>query len=280
MPRAALCIEDPRISEAHALLSLRGAEFKLLALRGRLSVEGRPVSVAVLEPGTRVLLSGRVPLTVLEVILPDEILALTLRGADGEERAPVPLDGVLTIDPARTPPLTRSLDPAAPLIAWEAERGVLVRLRGAERDRLLLPGDEIALEGLRVRVVNLPLSARASRSTVEQGRFDNPLTIVVHYDTVHVRPAAGAPVTFDGQAARLISELAELSTPVEWATLARVLWPGEVDEHVLRYRWDQAVSRIRKKLRAGMLRADLLRSSGAGLVELYLGPEDRLENLG
>jgi len=280
MPRAALCIEDPRISEAHALVSLRGAELKLLALRGRMSVAGRPVSAVHLEIGRRVVLSGVVGLTVLDVILPEHVYALTIIGRDGRQGAPVAFDGVMSIDPERTPSVRPSFDPAAPLTAWIVARGVLIRARGADRDQLLGPGDELAWEGLRVRVVSVPLSVRESRSTLEQGSFDNPLMLVLHYDAVHVRPAAGAPVLFDGLLARLISELAALSTPVAWSVLARVLWEGETDEQVLRYRWDQAISRIRKKLRAAMLRADLIRSSGGGLVELYLGPDDRVEDLG
>jgi hypothetical protein len=60
--------------------------------------------------------------------------------------------------------------------------------------------------------------------------------------------------------------------------MAGLLWDDESDEPVLRARWDQATSRIRKKLRAGRIRSDLLRSTGAGLVELWLGPEDRVED--
>ena len=51
MRGAALCLDDPRISEAHALVSLRGSTLRLLALRGRMSVDGKPRSDAVLEPG-------------------------------------------------------------------------------------------------------------------------------------------------------------------------------------------------------------------------------------
>ena len=39
-PTAALHIDDPRISEAHSMVSLRGSQLKLLALRGRHSVYG------------------------------------------------------------------------------------------------------------------------------------------------------------------------------------------------------------------------------------------------
>ncbi len=38
MPTATLTINDPHVSEAHALVSLRGSELKLPGLRGRSSV--------------------------------------------------------------------------------------------------------------------------------------------------------------------------------------------------------------------------------------------------
>ena len=38
---ASVRIDDPRVSEAHALVSLRGSELKLLTLRGSIRVDGR-----------------------------------------------------------------------------------------------------------------------------------------------------------------------------------------------------------------------------------------------
>jgi pSer/pThr/pTyr-binding forkhead associated (FHA) protein len=43
---ATLRINEPQLSEAHALVSLRGEQLVLLALRGVVSVGGRPVSSA------------------------------------------------------------------------------------------------------------------------------------------------------------------------------------------------------------------------------------------
>jgi pSer/pThr/pTyr-binding forkhead associated (FHA) protein len=50
---AALVIDDPRISEAHALVSLREGGFWLLSLRRKIAVGGRPVSEVRLEPASR-----------------------------------------------------------------------------------------------------------------------------------------------------------------------------------------------------------------------------------
>ncbi|MEL6348923.1 MAG: FHA domain-containing protein, partial [Myxococcota bacterium] len=48
---AALRLNEAHISEAHALVSLRGDQLMLLALRGVLSVNGRPCASVVLQPG-------------------------------------------------------------------------------------------------------------------------------------------------------------------------------------------------------------------------------------
>lgn len=278
MAGAALRIEDPRISEAHAMVSLRGAELKLLALRGRLSVDGRPESAVRLVPGARVVLAGFYALTVRAAVLPDEVIMLELADGDGEIHGPLSIDGVVSLYADPLPRLVPRFEPDAPAIVWSSEDGLRVRV-GATPDRLYRAGETLTLLGYAARVVQVPLSTLASHATLDQGGFDVALTLVLHYDTVHVRPSVGPPVVFDGLMARLLTEVAQLETPVSWLSLARLLWEDEDDEHILRYRWDQATSRIRKKLRAGRVRADLLRSTGGGLVELFLGPGDRIEDL-
>jgi len=49
--RAALCLSEPYISEAHAMVSLRSGELKLLSLRGPFSGDGQPPSQAPLPGG-------------------------------------------------------------------------------------------------------------------------------------------------------------------------------------------------------------------------------------
>lgn len=39
---AALCLSDPRVSEAHAMVSLREGQLRLLALRGLFAIDGKP----------------------------------------------------------------------------------------------------------------------------------------------------------------------------------------------------------------------------------------------
>jgi hypothetical protein len=76
MKSAALVLDDPRVSEAHALISLRDAELRLLALRGGFAVDGRPLSEVVLQVGQRLQVARGLNLLVTQVHLPAAVLGL------------------------------------------------------------------------------------------------------------------------------------------------------------------------------------------------------------
>ena len=73
---AALSIPDARVSEAHAMVSLRGQELLLLPLRGRFAVDGQRQSSLVLAAGQRVTLAEGLDLLVEEVSLPAAVFAV------------------------------------------------------------------------------------------------------------------------------------------------------------------------------------------------------------
>ena len=77
---AALPLSDGRISEAHAMVSLRGQELKLLALRGRFAVQGQGLSSLVLAPGQVISMAEGLDLRVAEVFLPSKVLAIEGEG--------------------------------------------------------------------------------------------------------------------------------------------------------------------------------------------------------
>ncbi len=274
MARAALRIQDPRISEAHALVSLRGAELRLLALRGRLGVEGKPRTEVKLVPGVRVVLGAYLPLVVTEVSLPPEVPILSINS--GAASIDVPLDGVFALHPS-PPYLVSGFDPQALATLWPGDEGAWVRPPDAP-DRLLRAGERVRIGDLDVGLTLAASAVLDHGATLDGGRSDIALRLVLHYDTVHVHASDGSSVVIDGLAARLVCELAQLATPVAWSALAPTLWPGEDDLGVLRQRWDKTTSRLRKRLIEGRLRHDLVRASHAGLVELFLGPEDRVED--
>ncbi len=79
--------------------------------------------------------------------------------------------------------------------------------------------------------------------------------------------------------ARLLSELVAVDDPLSWTALTVELWPGEDDVALRRGRLDALLLRIRRRLRAAGLRADLVRTDGAGTVELVRYPNDVVEDL-
>ena len=77
---AALHLDDGRISEAHAMVSLRGRELKLLALRGLFAVAGKPIDEIVLREGLAVELARGLEIYVEDVVLPTALLAIEGEG--------------------------------------------------------------------------------------------------------------------------------------------------------------------------------------------------------
>ena len=73
---AALCIDDPRVSEAHAMVSLRGGELILLALRGPLVAGRQRISRIKLREGQRIGLVPGIELLVARVELSGGLLAV------------------------------------------------------------------------------------------------------------------------------------------------------------------------------------------------------------
>ncbi len=69
-------VADPRVSEAHALVSLRGRGLHLLSLRGELRLDGHPVDTVALATGQRVELAEGLALTVGQVEVPVSVLAV------------------------------------------------------------------------------------------------------------------------------------------------------------------------------------------------------------
>lgn len=268
---AALHIADPRISEAHAMVSLRGATLKLLALRGRLAVEGFAVRDVELVAGLTIALAGEVVLVVERVGLPEQILGLAI----GNE-PPRMASGVSSLLGGAEPMLRPSYVPDALAWFWP-EGGELVMRRPGAPDEVLGPGDAIALAGVPIAVRAIDMRPGRTFATTDHGLATEappPLELVARYTSAHIRRAGARTLVISGLAARILSELVQAAVPMPWASLARELWPEETSDQELRAKWDVTLSRLRKKLVAGGVRADLVRADGHGNIELCLAPGD------
>jgi hypothetical protein len=267
---AGLPVDDARISEAHAMVSLRGGELQLLALRARFSVRGEPLRELTLRAGQRIALAPGFELVVEAVELPEGVLALAMEGLPA---APLASASWLVTTP-QPRLLGRPTDGAAAAF-WFTGGGWRGRIGDGEPFSLE-PGQRLDVGGRAVDVVLHARSAAGGAKT-RLGGVGAPLKLVCHYDTVVVERQGVTATTIAGQGARILSELVEIGGPVEWEPLARQLWPDEPDANVLRRRWDTVLGRMRRKLRSRSIRPDLVRADGAGRALLHLEDGDVAE---
>jgi hypothetical protein len=269
---AALHLDDPWISEAHALVSLRGDALHLLALRGRMRVGDVARDEVRLDPGVRVALAPQVSVEVVSVRLPDEVLALEAEGLG--RRVLHGTCGLISLPRPAIVPLSQE---GIEAMVWRVASGWRVRVVGGDA-KPLLAGDQVRLGGATFTAVEVTVAPTAA--TRRQATTDSRVRVVARYDSVHVFREGAPPWTLGGVPARLTSELVRFGVPVTWTMLAAELWPeGSGDPVAQRKRLDAALSRLRARLSEGDVRTDLVRFTGAGSIELFLHAGDTVEDL-
>lgn len=268
---AALFLDDPRISEAHALVSLRGMSLRLLALRGRFSVGGHSQRDIALLPGMTVTLAAGLDIMVHSVRIPAQVLGIAAPGLP-----PQLLQGVCSMLALPHPMLVPGLRPDAAQWLWHDGRSWLARVPGGQT-RLIDVGSVLQVAGQPFAVVAIPTQGGPT-VTVQDTFGQTPLRIVVRFDTVHMYADNQLAATLEGVSARLVTELALMRGPVPWLVLADELWSDDRDRALQRQRLDVVLTRLRAKLRSHGIRPDLVRSTGTGHLELLLHESDRVED--
>jgi hypothetical protein len=268
---AALPIDDPRISEAHAFVSLRTNGFWLLSLRRMVAVAGKAVSEVALRPGLLVELADQLTLEVTEVVLPREVLVL-----EGEGLPSAVLPSVCSITTSPRPALSSRHDPSAPCQIWTTGAGWRLRIHDVQR---LLPiGVPFEVDGLRLMVSARPVPE--SVRTQGQGGVHAPLRLEVSFDTVHLHRRGEPALVIGGVSGRVLAELAAIRGPVHWETVAREIWLDEPDPLALRKRWDVSLARLRVRLREARVRHDLVTTDKNGIYALLLREGDEVDDKG
>lgn len=271
---AALSLDDPRISEAHALLSLRGGALHLLSLRRMIAVNGKPVSSVELRRGLVVALADDLTLTVEALHLPGHLPAIEVPGLGRRL-----LGTVASLRAGGPPQLAGRYEPDADAHLWLTDEEWRLQTPG-EPPRTLAPDDTFRLGGATVRFVGVPLAAAGQTPTRVEGGVQSPLRLITRYDTAHIHRDGRPPLVVSGRGARILSELASFGGPVSWQMLAAEVWPDHPSPEVLRHRLDVNLTRLRARLRAADVRSDLVRSDGSGQVELLLYEGDSVEEQG
>ncbi|MCK6547838.1 hypothetical protein L6R52_18445 [Myxococcota bacterium] len=265
-------IDDGRVSEAHALVSLRGSALSLLALRGRIRVGGRDRPRVELEVGQTIELAKGVELRVLDVRLPDELLGLDAPGMSRQV-----LTGVTSIIGGVTPRLVSGHDPEAGALAWSD--GLAWRLRiGDGAVEPLDAGRSFTVQGTRFTAITSALREHAVGETGPAADVTR-LRIVSHYDTVQIwRDETAEPQVLTGQPARVVSELLAVRGPIRWEAVAEAVWGKNDNASTLRHRLDVTLAKARRVLRDAGVRSDLLTAHHNGCLELLLYPGDLVDD--
>ncbi len=270
-PTAACRIEDPRVSEAHAMLSLRGRELHLLALRGSLRVDGVSEDDLPLVQGMRIELAPGLGLDVEALSLPERVLGLRVGGQPVQELS-APIHS-LVLEPSAE--LVPRFIEDAPMQAWSTSEGWSLRL-GSEPVQRVRAGGSWRLGELPIQAVELSLEQASALSTQGRSHGYAPLRLILRTTSVHLHREGRAPAVITGLSAQAICELAEMGVPAPWEAVARQLWRDDPDRYTLRNRWDRVLRRLRASLEQAGVREDLVRADGHGNIELVLLPRDEL----
>ena len=265
---AQLVLEDPRISEAHALVSLRGDALQFLALRGRLVVDGAQQTEVTARPGLMLELSSGVVLHIVDVVLPRTVLALQGPGLPRQV-----LLGLASLRVYPQPEVQRRFVPDADAWLWSSGQSWRLQLRN-QAVRPIGVGEQFTCGGQTFDIVAAPVHIASASTTMPDPTGAGRLRLIARYETVHIQREGRTPVQLVGLPARLISELASFGAPVSWPMLTAQLWQDGSDELQRRHRLDVALSRLRGRLRESGVRTDLVRASGTGQIELFLHDGD------
>ena len=270
-PRAELTIADGRISEAHALVSLRGDDLMLLGLRGRFSTGGAPLSRVALRVGQEITLFRGFSLRVVDLVLPTKAF-----GICSEALGEVVLSGVTSVVTSGPPRVARGWRQDAEVVFWNQGARWWVRFRDGT-DRAIEVGELVLPSGTTLDVRLLDIGAAALSATRLNGALAESLRIVANYDSAEFHRPNREVVSISGRMARIICELAAFGVPVPWSILAKEIW-GEGPPHRLRNNLDQNLLRLRQRLRKEGIREDLVYPTGTGCIALRLLDGDRVEN--
>jgi hypothetical protein len=260
-PLAAMPFSDPRVSEAHALVSLREGRLLLLALRRRFAVDGRTVNECELEEGQLIHLAPGLAIEVVELVLSESLLAV-----EGTDLPLQLLPDVASWLPGTPSRLVARHDPRAAVTFWG--EGTEMKARAGDGPIVdASDGHHWTINDRHITIRAIPRAqfhhptTPAETAIVERFRLshDGPRVIVTSLD--------GRSVALDGLMATLVLAIAG-SQHIHWTSLCQRLWPIDTDWDTLRGRLDVLLSRLRKKLRDGGLPPTLVRFDGGGILVL------------
>ena len=269
--QVALCLDDPRVSEAHAMVSLRGQHLVLLALRGRFRVDGEIVGEVILQPGVDIELYKDFWLQCDDVVLPEVLLGLSIPNV-GESLLTKttsvfirPDSGAHTIQPGFVD--------SADVVFWRLGDHWHYRVLGEGAQTLSLEST-IDIQGVHIDVVAMHLRHAGIAKTRQTDRPILHLDVTRHCVKIQMSSSPNASMV-TGVPGKLLASLAQYQYPQPWEVIADQVWPDDLcSPHSLRRRFDVGLLRLREKLQQLDLPGDLLQMDGSGLISLALEDDD------
>ena len=236
-----------------------------------MEVDGQPEDEIEVAPGQRIRIGGT-DLDVLDLTLPEEILAIRVGEAEPQELCA----GVYSLVRGQSPELVPWDGDDALARIWSTAEGWCIQCNPGHRETVL-PGRRWVIHGVVLEAVAIPINLAGPSSTVGPSRVG--LTLVARHTSCHLLRPGRQAVVVDGQPGRVLSELCAMGAPADWTVLGGELWPElRADRDALRRNWDRVMRRLRLKLRENGVREDLVRADGLGNVELVLAVGDRVRD--
>lgn len=265
---AALCLDDPRISEAHAMLSLRDRHLQLIALRGRFRHEGKVLTEMRLTQGVEVELAHDVTLVCEHVEMPRALLGLLI---DGELE--ITLTHTMTLYADGVATIKRGYASDGDAIFWS--NGSSWRMRtGDAPARTIRAGDRISIGQTELDVIAIPLERATHARTRDTLRA--PLRFHPHRTCVEVHPEGGETMLVSGVPGKILASLLRRDLTASWQEIIADVWPEDASTlSALRRRFDAGLRRLRDHLKVVLPEhEDLIKLDGTGIVILHLSPQD------
>lgn len=239
--QAALRVDDARISEAHAMVSLRGGALWLLALRGRLYQRGRVLPEVALEEGVQVALADGIVLRCEGVELPDEVQGLVVGSG-----APQVLLGTTSLYLSPTPTLRAGFDAQADAVFWTVGDAWRVAVAG-QPAVLFRPGTQVNVGTVAVQAVRVPFARAAQTRT--RPTLRDPITWQPHAAGVRLEMANQQRHEITGVPGRILAA-GLLDDAPDWLQVCATVWPDDLSSVAsMRNRLDVGINRLRERLR-------------------------------
>lgn len=256
LAKADLRIDDPRISEAHALISLRGNSLKMLALRGSLTIKERIRGETVLDKDMEIKLTDEHVLKVVSVHLPEYVLTVQYQD---ETISLTETEMSIHINPLR---FEKNILSTAVFWVWQSGEAWWYQRVGSPETKQPIPLETTTIDTFTFSFCKLIDSGFHT----ESNKLRPPLKMAISTDVTQITFNNRFAV-FTGRQHDVIKALADLTIKqnipaVSKDTLTETLWPNYKTQDK---NWHMANRRLKEAFKEAGLPQNLIVSNNGTL---------------